>query len=251
MYLLYARVAVRDDNGVGEDWTVCLTVLNLGTILLLLLALRRHLAALFGGGVAVDRNTETTSIDSSATDEELVVRAIRGDAEAFESLIIRYQKPALRVARRFTGNTAEAEDLAQDAFLQVYRCAHQFNPNASFKIWFFAIIGNLCRNAIKRRRLFSGAKPPEDRAAPDDPVRDLTGKEQSLALTSAIRNLPPNQRLAFTLCHYEEMSYAEAAAALGLSVKAVESLLVRAKRNLRRELAPLMSGPGARKKIVD
>ena len=70
-----------------------------------------------------------------------------------------------------------------------------------------------------------------------DPNSDLELNEQRRALAEAIANLPPNQRLAFILCHYEEFSYAEAARSLGLSVKAVESLLVRAKRSLREKLA--------------
>ena len=151
-----------------------------------------------------------------------------------------------RQARAFgvvIGQQSEAEDLAQEAFLQVYRRAHQYQPDvAPFKTWFFAILSNLCRNALKRNRFLSAVElSPESLDAPafDDPANDLADKEQRAAVARAIRKLPPNQRLALILCHYEELSYAEAANALDLSVKAVESLLVRAKRSLRQELSAL------------
>lgn len=179
----------------------------------------------------------------SETDEELLLRICRDDVEAFEEIVRRYQKSALGVAGRFLGSQAEAEDLAQEAFLQVYYRARQYRPTvAPFKTWFFAILINLCRNARKRNKFLSAVElPPENSDVPTfgDPAGDLEVKERRLAVARAIRNLPLNQRLALILCHYEEFSYAETAEALNLSVKAVESLLVRAKRNLRQELSAL------------
>jgi len=178
--------------------------------------------------------------DSFLTDERLILRVGQGNLAAFECLVRRHQTAALRTARRFLGDAHEAEDLAQEAFLQIFRQAHRYNPDvASFKTWFFTILANLCRNAIKKRRLVYYNEPPKEILDLTDPNSDLELNEQRRALAKAIANLPPNQRLAFILCHYEEFSYAEAARSLNLSVKAVESLLVRAKRSLREQLADL------------
>jgi RNA polymerase sigma-70 factor, ECF subfamily len=160
-----------------------------------------------------------------------------GDARAFEKLVDLYQKPALRVAQRCIGQQAEAEDLVQEAFLQVHRHAHRYNPEAaSFKTWFFSILINLCRNAIKRNRSLSFAELPEDATAVDDPESDLAYEEERSALAAAVARLPSNQRLALILRHYEGLSYSEGAAALDLSVQAFRSLLARTRRTLRREL---------------
>ncbi len=170
-------------------------------------------------------------------DEHLILRVSEGDFAAFDSLVQRHQISALRMARRFLGEAHEAEDLAQEAFLQIFRQAHRYNPNAaSFKTWFFTILANLCRNAIKKRRLDYYDEPPEI-VGDGNPGSALELDRQRRALAEAIFRLPENQRLAFILCHYEEFSYAEAARSLGLSVKAVESLLVRAKRSLRQQLS--------------
>ena len=173
----------------------------------------------------------------AVTDEELIARVSRGDAIAFEILVNRYRKSALRLAQRFTGRQTEAEDLAQEAFLQIHTHAHQYNPEAApFKTWFFAILGNLCRNAVRRSKSLSFTELSEDAFAIDDPEGELAHEERRSALAAAIAKLPPNQRLALILRYEEGFSYTEMAAALGLSVKAVGSLLVRAKWTLRREL---------------
>jgi RNA polymerase sigma-70 factor, ECF subfamily len=184
------------------------------------------------------RKIETKGGPAAVTDEDLIMRVDRGDAGAFETLVDRYQKPALRVTRRCIGRQAEAEDLVQEAFLQVHRHAHQYNPKtSSFKTWFFSILINLCRNALKRDRSLSFIELPEEVPAIDDPEGALAREEERTALIAAVAKLPPNQRLALILRHYEGFKYSEAAAALGLSTQAFASLLTRAKRSLRREVA--------------
>lgn len=178
--------------------------------------------------------------EHAATDEELIAKVGQGDIRAFEMLVSRYQKQALRAAQRFTGDAHEAEDLAQEAFLKVFRQADQYKPQtALFKTWFFTILLNLCRNAAKKKRPDYFGSAPKEVLDFNDPARQFDRQEQQRSLTRAILNLPENQRLAFILCHYENFSYAESAKAMNLSVKAVESLLVRAKRSLRQELEPL------------
>jgi len=177
--------------------------------------------------------------DAGVSDEELLARTDRGDFSAFESLVCRYQKSALGAARRFLGDEHEAEDLAQDAFLQVYRNAHQFRTDAKFKTWFFRILTNLCLNRLKKKRPEYLDNLPMGIPTGDDPARVFERREQRAAVFRAVLKLPPRQRIAFILCCFEEMSYTDAARCLGLSVKAVESLLVRARRTLRKELSPL------------
>jgi RNA polymerase sigma-70 factor (ECF subfamily) len=102
---------------------------------------------------------------------------------------------------------------------------------------FFAILSNLCRNAVERDKSLSFIELPEDAPAIGDPEGDLAHEEERAALAAAVAKLPPNQRLALILRYEEGFSYAEMAAALGVSIKAIGSLLARAKRTLRRELA--------------
>ena len=180
---------------------------------------------------------QTTDVELS--DEQLLALINGGDLAAFESLAVRYQKSALRLARRFVGDEHEAEDMAQEAFLQVYRTAHQFRSDATFKTWFFRILTNLCLNQLKKKRPEYFDDPPVEIQAGDDPARAFERREQRRAIFRAVLELPPKQRMAFILCSFEELSYAEAAHSLGISVKAVESLLVRARRTLREELSAL------------
>lgn len=176
------------------------------------------------------------SADQPATDEDLIVKVGQGDIRAFETLVARYQKQSLRAAQRFIGDRQEAEDLAQEAFLTIFRKANQYQSKASFKTWFFTILLNLCRNAAKKKKPSYFNSSPLDVPGANDPDSELDRQVLQRVLSRAIANLPANQRSAFILCHYENFSYAETAESLGVSVKAVESLLVRAKRSLREEL---------------
>jgi RNA polymerase sigma-70 factor (ECF subfamily) len=184
-------------------------------------------------------------IDRPATDEELIALVAEGDEAAFELIVARFQAPALRATYRFLGNSHEAEDIAQEAFLRVYRNARLYKPVASFRTWFFVILGNLCRDAARKKTRIYEGDLPEDVLSEDDPTRSLERREKERAVQNALLKLAPNQRLALILCYYEGLSYMEAAQSLNLSVKALESLLVRAKRALRRELAGWMKNSSA------
>ena len=177
--------------------------------------------------------TETTP----STDEMLVERTARGDVRAFEELIARHQESALRVAFRFVGDAEEAEDLAQEAFLRVYRNARHYNYSARFRTWFLQILMNLCRDWLKKKKPLLFAEPPPVTYSGPDPSETIDRARRNRIVGRAVQNLPPNQRLALILCHYEEMSYREASVVLEISEKAIESLLVRARRTLRIRLA--------------
>ncbi len=166
-------------------------------------------------------------------------RIADGDVRAFEELIARYQAPALRVAFRFVGDPQEAEDLAQEAFLRIYLNARHYNYAARFRTWFFQILMNLCRDWLKKKKPLLFGEPPQVAQSAADPSVAIDQAERAVIVQRAIQSLPPNQRLALILCHYEELSYREASAVLGTSEKAIESLLVRARRTLRIRLAVL------------
>ncbi|HYL38014.1 MAG TPA: sigma-70 family RNA polymerase sigma factor [Bryobacteraceae bacterium] len=167
------------------------------------------------------------------SDETLVERIANGEVRAFEELIQRYQTPALRFAFRLVGDLHEAEDLAQEAFLRVYRNAQRYNYAARFRTWFFQILVNLCRDWLKKKKPLFFGEPPQVAAGAPDPSQAMEREWRAKAVERAVQSLPPQQRMALVLCHFEEMSYREAAAVLATSEKAVESLLVRARRTLR------------------
>jgi RNA polymerase sigma-70 factor (ECF subfamily) len=182
-------------------------------------------------------STESKAVVTAPSDEELIARARDGDATAFESLVNRYRKPAMRVALRFTGRETEAEELTQDAFLQLHCQAHKYDPAiAPFSAWFFTILCNLCRNAVRRGKSRSFIDLPASASVINDPENDFARKERRSALIAALARLTPKQRAVLILRHGEDFSCAKTAEALGLSVKAVGALSVRARRSLLREL---------------
>jgi RNA polymerase sigma-70 factor (ECF subfamily) len=175
------------------------------------------------------------------SDDELLRLSGDGDQAAFASLVGRHLGRAGKLAARVTGNRADAEDAVQEAFLRVWLKAPDWRPEASggakFSTWFYRVLMNLCID--RTRRIQPG---PLDAAGEIvDPHPDsfdiLASNETTRRVAAAVAKLPDRQRAALALCHYEGMSNTEAAAVLDLSVGAVESLLVRARRNLRGALA--------------
>ena len=175
-----------------------------------------------------------------ASDEELMLRIAAGDEPAFRVLARRYAPRALRLARRVMGSSADAEEIVQEALLRLWVNAPRWRPVASFRTWFYRVVINLCLNR-KRRAPFL---PIEEVSDPADPTPDAAAgmerRETNRALAAAVAELPERQRAAIALTYHEGLSNAETAAALGTSVSAVETLLVRAKRTLRQRLGPML-----------
>src|SRR5262245_22831829 len=170
------------------------------------------------------------------SDEALMARVARGDERAFQLLSRRHLPAMLGLARRILGNAAEAEDVAQEAFMRVWTHAPRWQPLAQFRTWLTRIVTNLCLD--RRRR----APWVELEAAGEivDPTPDAAQKaevdERERMLAAAIEKLPARQRTAVVLTYGEGMSNAQVAEILDTSVSAVETLLVRGKQNLRRAL---------------
>jgi RNA polymerase sigma-70 factor, ECF subfamily len=175
-----------------------------------------------------------------ASDEDLMLRIATGDEPAFRVLARRYAPLALRLARRIMANSADAEEIVQEALLRVWINAPRWRPVATFRTWFYRVVVNLCLNR-KRRAPFL---PIDDVPDPIDPAPDAAARmerrEVARAVADAIAALPERQRAAIALTYHEGFSNAETAATLGTSVSAVETLLVRAKRTLRQRLGPML-----------
>jgi len=182
--------------------------------------------------------------------EDLMARIAEGDEDAFEILVNRHQTSVLNLIYRFIGDRTQAKDLAQEVFLRVWQAAGSYQPKAKFTTWIYRITANLCINELKssrRRKLFQFLRFGEDQEntieevlvdGSPSPEDLLLSREQSRRISDALQSLPANQRMALVLRRYDNLSYQEIAKILNCSVSAVESLLIRAKRDLQKKLAP-------------
>jgi len=186
-------------------------------------------------------------------DAALMLRVREGDREAFAELVGKYQQPVISILYRTLPDAAEAEDLAQHVFLQVYKSAHRYEVTAKFSTWLFTIARNLCLNEIRRRSRHPAQSLDETFAADEDqPVRQyedvkthsppdtLLQGELEEKISAAIAALPENQRTALLLCRQEELSYEEIAEVLGCSLSATKSLIHRARETLKQQLKPYL-----------
>ena len=170
-------------------------------------------------------------------DQELVRRAQGGDLAAFEELVHRHQRGLFSYLYRMCRNSSDAEEMAQAAMVKAWEKLAGFRGASSFKTWLYRIGTNLCFNLRTRR------KPTEElcetMAAPDSerPDAAFRQKMREEAVRRALDCLPGDQRAALVLSVYQDMSYREIAETIGKTVRAVDSLLFRAKTNVRKALA--------------
>ncbi|MEQ7154535.1 RNA polymerase sigma factor [Brevundimonas aurifodinae] len=167
-------------------------------------------------------------------DHSLVLRVARGDEAAFAGLLGRHGPVMVRLAYRMLGDRAEAEDVAQEAFLRLWRKAPTWRDGPSGPGgWLQRVTMNLCLDRLRRRRFVVDGAAPEQVDPAASTIDQQSLIEARAQVAAAVGGLPARQRAALVLCYYEERSNAEAAAILGMSVSAVESLLARARRALR------------------
>ena len=191
------------------------------------------------------------NVTKQLPNEELMSRIAEGDESAFQILVERHQASLLNMIYRFLGDRTKSQDLAQEVFLRVWQAARSYEPKAKFTTWLYRIAANLCLNELKSSRRkrwlrFFHADTEEQTVGEEDfsdglpsPEDLLLARERSRQITSALQSLPENQRMALILKRYEDLSYEEIARILNCSVSAVESLLVRAKKNLQEKLKNL------------
>lgn len=180
-------------------------------------------------------------------DEEIVRRVGAGDKRAAAELVRRHLPKMVGLARRMLGNHAEAEDVAQEVFLRVWKHAAAWKPGqAKFETWMHRVAMNLCLDRLRRTGRQGGEVPAELADARASATRALDDRQRRDRVRGALQTLPERQRAALVLCYYQERTNIEAAEILGVSVDALESLLSRARRALKAELsaerADLMSG---------
>jgi len=174
-------------------------------------------------------------------DTELVEKARRGDAAAYEELVQRYQGIAFRTAYVIARSAADAEEAAQDAFVKAYRVLGRFRPGAPFRPWLLQIVANEARNrrrsAGRRAQLALRAAAEESSgdAAPS-PEAALLGSERRAELLAAVESLPEEQRLAVVCRYFLDLSEEETAAALACRPGTVKSRLSRGLDRLRAEM---------------
>jgi RNA polymerase sigma-70 factor, ECF subfamily len=186
-------------------------------------------------------------------DAQLMLRVKRGDTAAFASLVDKYKQPVLNVVTRTLRDATEAEDLAQNAFVQVWKSRARYRASAKFSTWLFTITRNLCLNEIRRRSRHPAEpldaphpehagemlhQPPDlQTTAPPDAL--LHG-ELERKIEEALAALPENQRTAILLCRQDELSYEEIAKVLGCSLSATKSLIFRGRETLKQWLKPYL-----------
>jgi RNA polymerase sigma-70 factor (ECF subfamily) len=174
-----------------------------------------------------------------APDEELMARVQAQDAEAFGLLLDRHLAPLGRFLYRVGGNAADAEAIAQEAFLRIWKEAARWQSGrVKFSTWLYRIARNLAIDQHRRRREINVDALPE-RIASEEPVADLELETRRRRVREAVAVLPERQRTALLLCHFQGLSNPDAAQILEVSTEALESLLARARRTLKRALIDL------------
>ncbi len=174
--------------------------------------------------------------DARAQDAELMRRVSDGDPAAFRALSDRHLGPVFGLAARMLGDAGEAEDVAQECFLRVWRQSGRWKPDATVATWLYRIAYNLCIDRIRARRPtvpIEPLDPPSTDASADRRVQET---DVARRVSQALAELPERQRAAIVLVHYQEQPAREAANVLETSVEGLESLLSRARRALRAAL---------------
>ena len=175
---------------------------------------------------------------NASTDRDLILRARRGETQAFGELVLRYQAAVFNVCYRLMGERREAEDMAQEAFIRAYARLESYDAERPFGPWMRRVAANLC---INRLESLPAAQPEVDEERdPDDPAQRPEAvteqRDEAGRLRMALSSLPPHYRVVLELRHYQELSYDEIAESLQLPLSDVKSHLFRARKLLAEKL---------------
>jgi RNA polymerase sigma-70 factor (ECF subfamily) len=189
-----------------------------------------------------------TTLEADARDRADMEKLQAGHAAALDDLMERHAPAVFGFLARMLQNEDDANDLAQETFVRVYRARDRFQPDLRFSTWLFTIAANLARNQIRWRTrhpnvsLNAELSPAEPALADTLPAHEPSPREQTVAeeraaaVRAAVNDLPADLREAIVLCEWEEHSLNAAAALVGTTPKAIESRLYRARRQLREKL---------------
>lgn len=186
-------------------------------------------------------------------DAALMLRVKQGDIGAFEQLVDKYKQPVINVVYRMLRDLTEAEDVAQNVFVQVYKSASRYEVSSKFSTWLFTIARNLCLNELRRRSrhpaesMDAGSPEQEDQPWQQfedkktfSPPEKLLQGELEQKIEEAVAELPENQRTAILLCRQDELSYEDIAKVLQCSLSATKSLIHRGRETLKHKLKPYL-----------
>jgi RNA polymerase sigma-70 factor (ECF subfamily) len=189
----------------------------------------------------------TRELLQEETDEALMKAVAGKDTGALRELMRRHEARVRRLAYRYTGSDDAAGELVQDIFFKVYTSAGSYSPQARFTTWLYRITANHCLNYLRDSRLnpLQQHNQPIDEAGHvlagdcgrDSQLAGLEKKEQAARVRKAVDGLPERQRMAILLLRFEELSYRDAASALGCSVSALEALVHRGFETLKKQLS--------------
>jgi RNA polymerase sigma-70 factor (ECF subfamily) len=188
-------------------------------------------------------------------DAELMMRVRRGNRAAFEALVVKYQRSVINTVFRSINDPAEAEDLAQNVFVQVWKTRSRYKPSAKFSTWLFTIVRNMCLNELRRR--IRHPADSLDKTIPDatdatehqiqvadrtvkSPAEETLRAELHARINAALATLPEAQRTAMMLIRYHNMPYEDIAKVLRCSLSATKSIIHRARETLRAQLKPYL-----------
>lgn len=170
------------------------------------------------------------------TDRDLILRARRGDTEAYGELVTRYQTNVFNVCYRILHERGEAEDLAQESFMRAYDRLSTFDIEREFGPWIRRVAANLCLNHLESQHKSAELKDEKDANESQGPEAVVEIQERSEQIRRALALLPPQYRVVVELRHYQEMSYDEIAAELNIPLSDVKSHLFRARKLLAEKL---------------
>jgi RNA polymerase sigma-70 factor (ECF subfamily) len=177
----------------------------------------------------------------SDPDRADVHRVLAGDVDAFEHIVLRWQRPIVNLAYRFCRHPALAEEMAQEAFLRAFRSLDQWRGEGAFSTWLFALATNVCRTRARRLRPLE--VPIEDEGATADPhdvEQDVSARQRAELVRRMVNALPGKYRDALILFYFMEEDIAAAAKSLNVPDGTLKARLHRARALLRKRLAPLM-----------
>ncbi len=177
-----------------------------------------------------------------------VRESLQGNHESFSRLVEAYQRPVYNLTYRMLGNAQEAEDAAQETFLRAFSRLQQYKPEHKFSTWILSIANNHCIDRLRKRRatfVSIDDNPVLQNLEDDGPLPDRTAlrREHSREIQALLDELDPDYRTPLILRHWEELSYDEIAATMGISVSAVKSRLFRARQKMADIVANAVSAP--------